>query len=74
MMNEPERANRGDKSLFYHYDAGAGLELGRGDVRFFVESKYVTINTQKLARGAAKADGSHTSHYFPIIAGINFAR
>ena len=66
--------NRGNKSLFYHYDAGAGIELGRGDVRFFTEAKYVTINTSKLARGAAATEGTHTSHYFPIIAGINFTR
>ena len=67
-------ANRGSKSLFYHYDVGAGLELGRGDVRFFIESKYTTINTSSLARNATTTSGTHNSHYFPIIAGINFAR
>ena len=66
--------NRGGKSLFYHYDAGAGLELGRGDVRFFAEAKYMTINTSKLALNAATTEGTHNSHYFPLIAGLNFTR
>lgn len=68
--------NRGTKSLFYHYDLGTGLEFGRGSTRFFVEAKYLTINTQALkgagAAGGGTISGSHNSHYWPIIAGLSF--
>ena len=63
-------ANRGTKSLFYHYDFGAGLELGRGSTRFFTEAKYVSINTQRLTGGTI--NGTHNSHVFPVIAGLSF--
>jgi hypothetical protein len=46
-----------DKSLFYHWDVGAGITLGR----FFIESKYVSINT----------DGDNTA-YVPVTIGLNF--
>ncbi len=68
-------ANRGTKSLFYHYDVGGGLELGRGNIRVFAEAKYMTINTDRLAFGTgATASGTNNSHYFPIVAGLNFTR
>jgi hypothetical protein len=41
----------------YHWQVGAGIQLGR----FFIESKYVAINTEPKA-----------SAYVPIIVGINF--
>lgn len=50
-------AQAGDKSTFYHWDAGAGVSLGR----FFVEAKYHSINTL----GANSA-------YVPIVLGLNF--
>jgi hypothetical protein len=46
-----------DKSLFYHWDVGGGITLGR----FFIESKYVSINT----------DGDNTA-YVPVTIGLNF--
>ena len=46
-----------DKSLFYHWDVGGGIQLGR----FFIESKYVSINT----------DGDNTA-YVPVTIGLNF--
>ncbi len=63
-------ANRGTKSLFYHYDFGAGLQLGRGATRFFAETKYTTVNTQRIVAGAI--NGTHGSHYWPVIAGLTF--
>ena len=45
-----------DKQL-YHWDVGAGIQLGR----FFIESKYVAINTT-----------NKNSAYVPIIVGLNF--
>lgn len=47
----------GDKSLFYHWDVGAGIQLGK----FFIESQYVSINT----------DGDNTA-YVPLRIGLNF--
>jgi hypothetical protein len=46
-----------DKSNFYHWDAGGGIQLGR----LFIESKYVAINTT-----------NKNSAYVPILIGINF--
>jgi hypothetical protein len=51
----------GDKSLFYHYEAGAGLEFDVGPAHLFVESRYKTLNTT-----------NGNSHYFPVVAGFNF--
>ncbi len=65
-------ANRGTKSLFYHYDVGGGVMLGRGATRLFVEAKYVTINTEKLAFAGATTNGTHTSHIVPMIVGLSF--
>lgn len=41
----------------YHWDIGGGIQLGR----FFIESKYVSINTT-----------GKSSAYVPIIVGLNF--
>lgn len=47
----------GDKSMFYHWDFGGGVQLGH----FFIESKYTSINTTGDA-----------SRHIPIIVGLNF--
>ena len=52
---------RGDKTLFYNYNAGAGLDFTALDLHFYVESKFTTINTT-----------NGNSHYFPITAGLKF--
>ena len=54
-------ANRGTKSMFYNYNAGAGLDWTGWGLHWYVESKYTTINT---------VNGN--SHYWPIIAGLKF--
>ena len=54
-------ANRGTKSLFYHWDAGAGLDFNLGGAHMFVEGKYVAINTI-----------GGNSHLWPVVAGFNF--
>lgn len=46
-----------DKSMYYHWNVGGGIQLGR----FFIESKYVSINTT-----------GKNSAYVPIIVGLNF--
>jgi hypothetical protein len=51
----------GDKSLFYHWDVGPGVEFSLGPAHLFVESKYTTIMTT-----------NGNSHYWPIVAGLNF--
>lgn len=50
-------ATAGDKSSFYHWDVGAGVQLGR----LFIESKYVAINTT-----------GKNSAYVPVLIGLNF--
>jgi len=50
-------AAAGDKSLFYHWDVGGGIQLSH----FFIESKYVSINTNGDA-----------SKHIPILVGLNF--
>jgi len=50
-------AQAGDKSLFYHWDFGGGIQLSH----FFIESKYTSINTTGDA-----------SRHIPIIVGLNF--
>jgi hypothetical protein len=52
----PGTAALADDQL-YHWDVGAGIQLGR----FFLESKYVAINTT-----------GKNSAYVPIIIGLNF--
>ena len=52
---------RGDKTLFFNYNAGAGLDFNAGPAHIYVETKYTTINTTK-----------GNSHYFPITAGLKF--
>lgn len=54
-------ANRGTKSMFWHYEGGMGLDFNVAAAHMFVESKFSTINT---------VNGN--SHYFPIIAGFKF--
>lgn len=51
----------GDKSLFYHYDFGPGIEFNLGPAHMFVEAKYTTIKTT-----------NGNSHYWPIVIGFNF--
>ena len=51
----------GDKTLFFNYNAGAGLDFNAGPAHIYVETKYTTINTTK-----------GNSHYFPITAGFKF--
>jgi len=51
----------GDKSLFYHWDVGPGVEFNLGPAHLFVEAKYTAINTT-----------NGNSHYWPIVAGLNF--
>lgn len=50
-------AQAGTESTQFHYQGGAGMQLGR----FFMEAKYVSINT----KGA-------NSVYVPIVVGLNF--
>jgi len=50
-------ATAGTKSSFYHWDVGGGIQLGR----FFIESKYVSINTT----------GANSVHV-PVLIGLNF--
>lgn len=54
-------ATAGDKSLFYHYDAGLGLDVNAGPAHMYLESKYVSVTTT-----------NGQSHYFPIIVGFKF--
>jgi hypothetical protein len=46
-----------DKSAYYHWDVGGGIQLGK----FFIESQYVSINTT-----------GKSSAYVPIRIGLNF--
>jgi hypothetical protein len=50
-------ATAGDKSLFYHWDVGGGIQLGK----FFIEAKYVNIMTTNENTG-----------YVPVTIGLNF--
>jgi hypothetical protein len=52
---------RGSKSLFFNYNAGAGLDVNLFGLHWYVESKYTTINTI-----------GGNSHYWPIIVGLKF--
>jgi len=54
-------ATAGDKSMFYHWDVGPGLEFNVGPAHLFVEAKYTSIMTT-----------NGNSHYWPIVAGLNF--
>ncbi|MEO7456216.1 MAG: hypothetical protein ABIY52_08135 [Gemmatimonadaceae bacterium] len=54
-------ATAGDKSLFYHYEGGLGLDFDAGPAHIFVESKFQTINTT-----------NGNSHLIPIVAGFKF--
>jgi hypothetical protein len=54
-------ATAGDKSLFYHWDVGTGVEFKLGPANLFVEGKYTTIMTE-----------NGNSHYWPIVVGLNF--
>ncbi len=64
-LNEPgfplTAATAGDKSLFYHYDAGIGYEINAGPAHLYIESKYVSISTT-----------NGNTHYIPITAGFKF--
>ena len=50
-------AQVGDKSNFYHYAAGGGIQFSR----FFLEAKYNSINTEAVRTA-----------YVPITIGLNF--
>ena len=52
---------RGDKTLFFNYNAGAGLDFTLADLHFFTETKFTTINTTK-----------GNSHYWPVTIGLKF--
>ena len=52
---------RGDKSLFWNYNAGAGLDWTMWDLHWYIESKYTTISTT-----------NGNSHYWPTIVGLKF--
>ena len=52
---------RGDKTLFFNYNAGAGLDWTLAGLKWYVETKYTTINTTK-----------GNSHYWPVTVGLKF--
>jgi hypothetical protein len=55
-------ATVGDKSLFYHWDAGIGFDLSAGpSAHMFVESKFISINTT-----------NGPTRYIPVVAGFKF--
>ncbi len=54
-------AQAGDKSLFWHYEGGLGLDFDAGPAHMFVESKFQTINTT-----------NGNSHLIPVVAGFKF--
>lgn len=62
LSNTSTAANfRGDKSIFWNWNAGAGLDWTGWGLKWYVESKYTTINTT-----------NGNSHYWPITAGLKF--
>jgi hypothetical protein len=54
-------AQAGDKSLFFNYNAGLGIDFNAGPAHMYVESKYTTIMTT-----------NGNSHYWPISVGFKF--
>jgi hypothetical protein len=55
-------ASAGDKSLFYHWDAGIGFDLSAGpSAHMFVESKFLSINTN-----------NDQTRYIPVVFGFKF--
>jgi hypothetical protein len=52
---------RGDKSLFFNWNAGAGLDWRGFGLNWYVESKYTNVMTT-----------NGTSHYWPITVGLKF--
>ena len=54
-------ATAGTKSIFYHYDAGLGLDFNVAAAHMFIESKFVSVTTT-----------NGPSRYFPIVAGLKF--
>jgi hypothetical protein len=54
-------ATAGDKSIFYHYEGGLGLDFNVSAAHMFVESKFVSVTTT-----------NGPSRYFPIVAGFKF--
>ena len=54
-------ASAGDKSLFYHWDAGIGFDFNAGPAHMFVESKFVSVNTI-----------NGPSQFIPTIIGFKF--
>jgi hypothetical protein len=64
-LNYPGRpltaATAGDKSWFWNYNFGGGLDWNVGPAHMYVESKYTAISTT-----------GGKSHYWPITAGFKF--
>ncbi|MEP6729954.1 MAG: hypothetical protein ABJE10_04910 [bacterium] len=64
-LNEPgvtlTAAQAGDKSLFYHYQAGTGLDFNAGPAHLFLEGKFMSVTTT-----------NGPSRLFPVIAGFKF--
>jgi len=62
LSTTPSAANfRGDKTMFFNYNAGAGLDWNMFGLHWYVESKYTTANTTK-----------GNTHYFPTVGGLKF--
>jgi hypothetical protein len=54
-------AQAGNKGIFYHWDAGTGLDFNVGPAHMYVEGKFVQVQTT-----------AGPSRYFPITAGFKF--
>jgi hypothetical protein len=54
-------AAAGDKSIFFHYDAGTGIDFNIGPAHMYVEGKFVSVTTT-----------NGPSRYFPVTAGFKF--
>ncbi len=55
------KAAAGDKSIFFSYEGGTGLDFNVGAAHMYVESKFVQVQTT-----------GGPSRYFPIVAGFKF--
>jgi hypothetical protein len=54
-------AAAGNKGIFYHWDAGTGLDFNLGPAHMYVEGKFVQVQTT-----------GGPSRYFPVTAGFKF--
>jgi hypothetical protein len=57
----PTAAQVGDKSTFWGYNVGGGLEIDVAGAHMFAETKYTVVNTT-----------NGKTHYFPLVVGFNF--